>query len=225
VTEPRAGQPGACPRCGAPYSPGQEYCLECGLRLPTETGWFASFIAPWRRRRWYPGDWIWPVLLFLLLAGLGAVIAILATRNSNNETIVATPPQATTGGGGFGVTNPPTTAPPPTTTAAPTTTPPPRTTPVRNTLVEWPARNGWTVVLQSIPTTSSRSQAVRTARRALAAGLQQVGVLDSSNYSSLHPGYYVVFTGIFRSNAEAQSHLAGAEAAGFPVAYVRPVTQ
>jgi hypothetical protein len=92
-------------------------------------------------------------------------------------------------------------------------------------MVPWPPRDGWTVVLQSIPTTSGRARAVQTARRALAAGLQQVGVLDSANYSSLHPGYYVVFTGIYGSNAEAQRHLAAAEGAGFSVAYVRPVTQ
>src|SRR5919198_1139923 len=39
-----SSRPGACPRCGAPYAAGQEYCVECGLRLPAETGRFARFV-------------------------------------------------------------------------------------------------------------------------------------------------------------------------------------
>jgi hypothetical protein len=221
-----SSQPGACPRCGAPYAAGQEYCLECGLRLPTETGWFASFVAPWRRRRWYPGDWIWPVLLFLVLAALGALVAILATGGSSGSTIVATSP-ATATGGGFGLTTTaaatlPTVAPP-TTTAPP---PPTRTNrpPAQRQVIAWPDKSGYTIVLESIPTTSGRAQANATARRALAAGLPQVGVLTSSNYSSLQPGYYVVFTGVYDSNSEAEQHLEAARGAGFGFPYVRPVT-
>jgi hypothetical protein len=222
VSSPR----GACPRCGAPYAAGQEYCLECGLRLPEETGWFASFVAPWRRGRWYPGDWIWPVLLFLVLAALGALAAILATRGSSNDTLVATAP-ATTTGGGFGLTSTASVTLPtiePTTTA--TTRPPTRTNrpPVRRTLIDWPDRSGYTIVLESIPTTSGRAQANATARKALAGGLPQVGVLASSNYSSLQPGYYVVFSGVYDSNSEAEQHLDAARGAGFDFPYVRPVT-
>ena len=201
--------------------------MECGLRLPAETGWFASFAAPWRRRPWYPGDWIWPVLLFLVLAALGALAAILATRGSSTDTIVATSP-ATTGGGGFGLTTTaattgPTLTLPPTTTAPP---PPTRTNrpPVQRKVIAWPNRSGYTIVLESIPTTSGRAQAVATARRALAAGLPQVGLLASSNYSSLQPGYYVVFSGIYGSQAEGEQHLDAARGAGFDFPYVRPVT-
>lgn len=222
MTEPVEGPPGTCPRCGAPFRPGQEYCLECGLRLAPP----ASRLEWWRRQPWYPGDWVWPVLLFLVLAGLGALIAVLATRSSNEETIVATPPPVTTS-----ATPVPTTTPPATTSAtttpsatAPTTTAaaaPPSTT----TLISWPDRSGYTVVLQSIPTPSGRTQALQIARRALSAGLRQVGVLDSSNYSSLHPGYYVVFSGVYDTVGEAQNALAGAKTAGFTLAYARPVTR
>jgi hypothetical protein len=222
-----SSQPGSCPRCGAPYAAGQEYCLECGLRLDTETGWFARFVAPWRRRRWYPGDWIWPVLLFLLVAALGAVVAILATGGSSGSTLVATSP-ATATGGGFGLTTTaaatlplPTTAPPATNTPPPTRTNRP---PVQRKVIEWPDRSGYTIVLESIPTTSGRAQANATARRALAAGLPQVGVLASSNYSSLQPGYYVVFSGVYGSNSDAEQHLDDARGAGFDFPYVRPVT-
>jgi hypothetical protein len=208
--------PGACPRCGAPYGAGQQYCLECGQRLPTAVGWTSRF----QGRPWYPGDWIWPVLVFLLLAGLGALIAILATRDSGGGTSVALPPP-TTGG------EPISTTPAPTTTAATTTAPPPpppTTRPAPKRIIAWPSTSGYTIVLASIPTTSGRAQANSTARRALAAGLPQVGVLTSSNYSSLQPGYYVVFTGVYPSDGAAESHLETARSAGFASPYVKPVT-
>jgi hypothetical protein len=197
------------------------------LRLPTETGWFARFVAPWRSRRWYPGDWIWPVLLFLVLAALGAVVAILATGGSSGSTLVATSP-ATATGGGFGLTTTAAATLPLPTTAPPTTAPPPPTRtnrpPAQRKVIAWPDQSGYTIVLESIPTTSGREQAVSTARRALAAGLPQVGVLASSNYSSLQPGYYVVFSGVYDSNSDAEQHLEEARGAGFDFPYVRPVT-
>jgi hypothetical protein len=45
---------------------------------------------------------------------------------------------------------------------------------------------------------------VKAARRK---GLDAVGVLDSSRYASLHPGYWIVFSGIYASEAEATSAL------------------
>jgi hypothetical protein len=35
-------------------------------------------------------------------------------------------------------------------------------------------------------------------------------VLDSSRYASLHPGYWIVFTGVYASEAEATSALEAA---------------
>ena len=69
-----------------------------------------------------------------------------------------------------------------------------------------------------------RAQAVRLAMAALHSGLTNVGVLDSSRYSSLHPGYYVVFSGIFKSQAAAQGTLSNAQSSGYPSAYARPIT-
>src|SRR5439155_11360791 len=45
-----------CPRCGADLTPGQEYCLECGLRVPgSEGGVVPRMAAAWQRRLpWYP---------------------------------------------------------------------------------------------------------------------------------------------------------------------------
>src|SRR5919206_605602 len=87
-----------CPRCDEPHEEDQEYCLECGLRLPVRTGVVASLGAAWRRRAgWYPGDWVWPALLALLVAVVaGAVSALwLADRSSSAaETLVQTSPTA-----------------------------------------------------------------------------------------------------------------------------------
>ena len=219
MTQPASG---ACPRCGTAYAPGQEYCLECGLRLPARSGVFSVAAAAWARRGWYPGDWVWPVLVFLVLAGLGALAAILlSTGGDSGKTVIAIP-----SGTSQGVTVPTVTA-----TATPTVTqPPPTTTPPRTTprppgaLTSWPTSDGYTVILQSIPAGAGRTNAVRTAKEALSAGLPQVGVLDSAQYSSLHPGYYVVFSGVYPSNGEAAARVSEAQRAGFRAAYVRPIT-
>jgi len=66
---------------------------------------------------------------------------------------------------------------------------------------------------------------VARARRAKQSGLKAVGVLVSSQYSSLHPGYYVVFSGIYRSQSEAAAGVSVAHAKGFPDAYQTRVTR
>ena len=60
---------GSCPRCGASYDAGQEYCLECGRRLPIPGEVASNVGAVWERRVGRkPGSWIWPVLVGLLIA-------------------------------------------------------------------------------------------------------------------------------------------------------------
>ena len=225
-----------CPRCGAPTTPGQEYCLECGLRLGGGKGVFRSLETSWRDRFGsYPGDWIWPVLLGLLIAVAGATAAILigASNGGGGSTLVAT-----TGGSAHVPSTPPATAtvalptvPSGTpTTTAPTapTTPPPATTsprpPSSGGLITWPAgRNGYTVVLESIPTSGGRSFAVARARAAARSGLPQVGVLDSGSFSSLHAGYFVVFSGVYASHAAADQGRLVAAGKGYPAAYAREI--
>jgi hypothetical protein len=215
-----------CPRCGTPAEPLQEYCLECGLRLHT-TGLVPALASGWRRRvRWYPGDWIWPSLMALVVAVLAASAAILWTRDAESaprETLVGDTTQLPTT---LATVEPPTTAPPaptvPTGTTRTTTT---TRTPRPRTLIEWPKnRTGWTLVLASLPTSAGRKAATAKARQALDAGLPQVGVLDSSRYSSLHPGYYVVFSGTYDSLSAAQDAASKAADKGYGNAYARRVT-
>jgi hypothetical protein len=215
---PAPASPAAeCPRCGAPYAPRQEYCLECGLRLPTG-GAVTTLAAGWRRRLpWYPGDWIWPALLALLVAVIATGVVVAATWDEGGgETIVATGP-ASTGN----VTTVETTTPitEPTTTPATATTPPPPP-PRPSGPISWPSgKSGFTVVLESLPATSGRPAALAKAKAALRAGLKDVGVLDSSRYPSLHAGYYVVFSGIYANEVDATSAASSAKASGYADAY------
>jgi hypothetical protein len=186
----------------------------------------------WQARfGWYPGDWFWRVLLGLVIAIAGATAAIVLTdAGAENKPIVATE---------GGAAHTPTTAPetatvtlpsvstvpgPPST---PSTPPPPTTTaPAPGSLTSWPAgQTGFTVVLESIPTSSGRSLALSRARAASRAGLPQVGVLDSGRYSSLHPGYFVVFSGIYTSRGQAEAARAAAAEKGFQLAYSREITR
>src|ERR671936_2935599 len=88
-----------CPRCGTPYEQSQEYCLECGSRLPAAGGLLPRLGSAWRRRLgWYPGDWIWPTLLALVIAaaaGAASAIWLAARSSANDQTLVATAPTAT----------------------------------------------------------------------------------------------------------------------------------
>ncbi|MBA2361670.1 MAG: DUF1471 domain-containing protein [Actinobacteria bacterium] len=214
-----------CPRCGAAVEPLQEYCVDCGLRLHTP-GVVPALASGWRRRMpWYPGDWVWPSLLALVVAVLSAAGAIVWTRDArsaSSETIVGdTGPLPTVATTTMAETTTPRRTVPTQTTA---TTAPPRPQP-RRSLIEWPrGQNGWTLVLASLPTSAGRPQAVAKAREALRSGLAEVGVLDSSRYASLHPGYYVVFSGVYSSLGEAQDAVSKAASAGYQNAYARRVT-
>ena len=238
-------RPDYCPKCGVAYEPLQEYCLECGERLPTNQGVVGVLASKWQRRlAWYPGDWVWPVLLFLVLTAVATALAVAAgaARNAQAPTFVATDNTVTVGPGAPVGTVPVTTgpstlpgAPAPTITTGPLPTAPgsgstgatvtsPRPNP--NALASWPtAKSGYTEVLESLPVAAGRAAAVARARQAKAHGLANVGVLVSSQYSSLHPGYFVIFSGIYATPAEASTGLAAAHAKGFPDAYQTRVTR
>jgi septal ring-binding cell division protein DamX len=216
------GEPGTCPRCGARVEPGQEYCLECGLRLPGG-GLAAAAGSAWRRRLGgrTPPDWLWPVVLGLLLAALMTGVAIWISRGNDESSpyLVETGPNT--------VAAPPTTAPTEPTTTAPTETEP--TTPTttekpKPTLVEWPqSQNGYAVVIASIPRSAGREVAIRKAQEALRSSLPEVGVIDSGEFSSLHPGYYVVFSGIYDDQRSALAAVPRVQRL-YPAAYIRQIS-
>ena len=172
-----------CSRCGEPLAAGQEYCLVCGSRIG----------APVRSGRGVASSWGVRALATGVVALLGVAAAIALTTGDTGGAAV------TTAIGGFA------TAPQGQDGEAPVGP---------SGVAEWPAdEDGWTIALASVPQTSGRAVAVARARAARARGLPQVGVLDSSRYASLHPGYWIVFTGVYTSEAEATSALEDARRA------------
>jgi hypothetical protein len=207
-----------CPRCGASQAPGQDYCVECGHALAP-----ARLAARSRSRAW-------PLLGLLLLASVGALVAIAVSRGEDTELIVATkyrlakgPRPART----LATTTLATTTLPDVTPIVPLTPTKRVPTPKRRrstTLTRWTATGGYTVVLASVPSATGAKLARSTARDALAKGLHTVGILDSARFASLHPGYLVVFTGVFDSNADALKRVAEARSLGYAAAYARQIT-
>jgi hypothetical protein len=139
--------------------------------------------------------WLWPALGALLVTAGGTAAAIAAGTTSSSEgTVVALSPL--------------------------------RPAPVQRAkgLAAWPRRDGYTVVIAALPTKLGQERAVARARRALRAGLSDVGLLASSGYASLHPGYLVVFSGIYETPEEAEAALPRAKSA-FKSAYVQEVVR
>jgi cell division septation protein DedD len=226
-----AAADGTCPRCGTPRDPDQRYCLECGLALPAVSGRVPALRRRWIRRiGWYPGDWVWVSLLTLVVAVAGAAAAIVLTREqaAKGPTFSTVPPVVSVAEPTTPAVTPTGTLPAPpeqttTTTPAKTHSKPKPAAP-KNGRLTWPAnQNGWTIVLVSYPKTTGRTAALQTAAEAAKSGLPQVGVLDSSRYASLQPGYWVVFTGIYGSQTDADAAVSTARQAGFGGAYSRQV--
>jgi hypothetical protein len=217
-----------CPSCGAAVEPGQEYCLDCGARLPVRAGLLANVGRAWRRRlRWYPGDWLPIVLALLLIAALATAAAVYAggeeeTAAPGRTLVAISPPDTTVTAGETETTE---TAPVASVPTEVTTTAPPDGVGPGNP-VEWPAdEDAFTVVLSSLPVSGGRELAMQTARRGIRGGLKEVGVLDSEDYASLHPGFFVVFAGVYPSLEAAQNAVADARDAGFANAYAREITR
>ncbi len=169
-----------CPRCGQDVAAGQEYCLECGVRLPGPgpVGSVNDAGAGWVRRA--------VIGLAVALVGAAAAVAAAGGGDEGGDMLTAT--------GGFAT--------------VPTTVLGSPSEPGASGIVDWPAgQDGWTIALASLPQTGGRQAAVDRAREARERGLSLVGILDSSRYASLHPGYWVVFTGLYTSEAEATSAL------------------
>lgn len=207
-----------CGRCGSAVERGQEYCLECGARLP---------LAEQEALR-APASWLWPVLVALAVAALAAagVVAYRLAADGTTSEVVATTAQP--------AVIPTTTAPEertgtgPASPAAPPAQAAPAPPPVEDEqrIISWPqGRGGYTVVLASLPEANGRPAAADKARDALEAGLRQVGVLRSDEYATLHPGYFVVFAGVYPSMQAAEEGVSAARRAGYDTPYAREIAQ
>jgi hypothetical protein len=210
---------GLCPRCREPFDAEQEYCLECGLRLPWESPVFTKLTAQTAARtRFLPRDWIWPAALALVVAAGGAAAAIAFGSDDGSGTDAFA---VATGGVRPAAPVVQTTVPATSTRTGPKAKPKPAAR--RRGLIQWPrGTNAWTIVLVSLPQTGGGAPARAKADEALSRGLREVGVIDSSRFASLHPGYYVVFSGVYASEEEATGQLQRAKTV-FPLAYTREV--
>ena len=229
-----SGTGGVCPDCGSIVEAFQEYCLVCGARV-NETGG-AGLAERWRHALPLADkDWGWPVLIALAIAVLASVFAILTVQSDRTKTIKALGPsvkqttaavttgtsQTTTGSKTTNGSNTTTTKTATNTgTGGKTSTSPIRT---GGGLIDWPGPSAYTIVLASLPISSGKAVARQKALQALHSGLEDVGVLASSDFSSLHPGYYVIFSGVYESQGEALKHRPTAQRAGFTAPYVKRV--
>jgi hypothetical protein len=198
----------ACPRCGAPLAPDQEWCLSCGTAVSTR-------IAPTPR-------WRVPVVLVgALLALLAAALVLALVELSGDPQPVAKAPSASPTPAAApaedgGAATAPVAGATPTPAAAPSVTPAPSVapgatpspgaaaapgatpSPATGTLATWPTgKSGWTVIVAS---SKSRAEAESKARAKPGAG-----VLDSDGFTSLRKGYWVVFSGQYDSRKAAES--------------------
>jgi hypothetical protein len=218
-----------CPRCGSAMAPDQEWCLACGAAAVTEV----VEARGWRVPLYLGGG-------LVALAILGVIIAIVALSDGK-EQVAGTPtpgPQASVPPGQT-VSPIPTTSAIPTVTAAPTTdpnstpdatiSPVPTETATPDSTVDsggsgsfpgWTGADGdYTIIIESA---DSQAAAEKVATKAQDEDGLTVGILESSQYSSLNGGYYVVFTGDYSSKSDAQAELDGVRDS-FPDAYVRQI--
>jgi hypothetical protein len=220
----------ACPQCGAEAAPHQQYCLECGTRLtaPEESTASRGRLG---RIRGGPMESVLTVLVAFVVAVLAAaaVVTVQLTRD-DAELPLLVPTTPAVPAEDEEEPEPAEPAPPlgeeePVETAEPEPAPPAEPEPPDpGQPISWPpGTDGWTVILQSIPVGDGRGPATAGARRAVDAGLPEVGVLMSSNFSSLHPGYFVVFTGVHDTQAEAVAAVSAARQAGYSFAYARRI--
>jgi septal ring-binding cell division protein DamX len=184
----------------------QEWCLACGTAVGTRV-----VSAP---------GWRTPIAIvaaILLIAAIALAIAIVQLADDTGEVTPTTPAASPT-------PSPVATATPsPTTSAVPalpeasgTETPTPSAG--GDADAEWPAgKSGWTVVLAS---ESGEDAARQQADELATTGIADVGVLHSDDFSSLDPGSWVVFSGVYDSQSEASDALDKIDVKG---AYIRRI--
>lgn len=212
MTVPAAPYP--CGGCGMPLAAGSEFCTNCGTALRPVVAWR----SPERTNR-------------SLIVGTGVAAAIVAVGAVTAILLV---------GGGDSATSSPASAASPVAvptatvttiirtrtvgTAARRSSPAPQPVPAAaspRSAGAWPAgTTGYSVFLGAL-STEARARVVQD--RANASGLN-AGILESSRFSSLRPGYWVVFTGIYPDKSSISSHVALAREKGFSDAYARLVS-
>jgi len=193
-----------CASCAAPLAHDQRYCLNCGRRRTGERVAYGELLAgreagevlvvdevaeePPRRR---PGATLLGALSALasvVVLGLGVVIGLLLRdEEPPPRPVVQAPPQkapvvnVTTGGGGG--------------SAGEAVT-------GEEFVSDWPeGETGFTVQLETLPNTSDQAAVDAAKADAETKGAAEVGALDSDEYTSLEPGNFMIYSGVFTGKA------------------------
>lgn len=115
----------------------------------------------------------------------------------------------------------------PTDTGTSTPDPDPTDTDPGEEASDWPeGRDAFAVILSSDDTERYTFESITAKKtQAEAKGFSNAGVLNSDDYFTLNPGYWVLFLGAYDTKSEAQAAQAEARAAGYSDAYVRRVAE
>ncbi len=217
-----------CPACLSPMRSDQRYCLECGERLavdeiPPPPGGGSAFA---NRNT----SILAIIAVVLIIAGVGLAWVALRTTNDGEDPVTTSATTATgitdtgitdTGIIDTGMTDTGIIDTGMTDTGITDT----GITDTAGTASGWPAdQSGYAVILASKDAASfTEADALAVADQATAAGVPMVGVLDSSLFPSLNPGYWAVFSGPYATKDEAALAATTIQGQGYPDAYAREV--
>jgi hypothetical protein len=196
-----------CAGCGSSLAQDQRYCLSCGARRTDPRVPFREVLtrkavvteADRSSARPPSRDWT-PMIALGALGGLALVlvIGVLIGKTSFSNSKQAAAPKVIQVGptaGGAAVT--------PGTSLASTSSGGPS-----SVKTDWPAgKQGYTVELGVLPKSSDPAAVAKAKSDATSKGAPAVGVLDSDQFKSLPGGNYVVYSGVFSSQAQANAAL------------------
>jgi hypothetical protein len=226
VNEPmfEAPLPGAdvarCPACLSPVRSDQRYCLECGERLladeiPPPPGGGSAFSNR-------STTLLAIAAIVLIVVGVGlAWVALREPSGGEDTTGTATTATTDTGSTDTSITDTGFTDTGMTDTVITDT----GMTDTGSSATGWPVGQvGWAVILASKSQAEfQETDAQAIADQAATAGVQMTGVLDSSLFPTLNPGYWAVFSGPYTTKDEAQAAATTIQGQGYPDAYARQV--
>ena len=223
IRMPALGEEGElCHGCGTPLAADQRYCLNCGTRRGGPRLPYESYLAngaanggtpppatPATDARANDVSPLGAVLGVALLGGMLLIGVLLGRGGDDNQSaapVVTVPSDAaatsapTAGGSSETVSNGPITS-------------------------EWPeGEEGWTIELGTLPKDGTTSADVDSTKQSLTdQGATDLGVLDSDTYASLPSGNWVIYSGVYDTQADADAALKKLSS-GFPDAQVVEVS-
>jgi septal ring-binding cell division protein DamX len=230
VSDPQQGAGGAtpaaattptehpCPSCGATVAAGQRYCTNCGARATAPRVAYQDYLKGEGNGDQSPGttttsaqggrEWS-PLLALVALAALGGMllVGVLIGKSANDSPNTVTLATAT------GAATP---------SASATSTGSSKSTGFTS---DWPAgKQGFTVEITTLPQSGTSTAQVDSAKSdASDKGAPDVGALASDEYTGLPAGKYIVYSGVYSTNADATKALASLTK-DFPDAKVIEVT-